>query len=142
MTLIEESKPNKTRFIEVSLSDVDAWSLAKTTALSVQSGLRVRVGAVLRKNGKTVAIAGNSLVNPPGNVPVSKISKHAEELVLSSVSSRVAANATLYICRVGKSDEPLNSRPCVRRCLPMILGHGVKTIVYAFDGYLVKERIN
>lgn len=118
--------------------------LNRALELSKTSTMRdFKHGAIIVKNGKTVATGVNANLNDPrlfaGNVPVSRgrlgkgISIHAEIAAMSSVRKMDLEGATIYIARSALSDgAPLMSKPC-ENCQKFLKKAGIKKVYYTID---------
>lgn len=100
-------------------------------ALADISKCRQKHGAVLMKNGVVLA-AGTNV----SRLSVDEISDenwrssgiHAEESVIRQAGT-AASGATIYVSRIGRSGDIINSRPC-KRCQGLAERRGVKKIVH------------
>ncbi len=133
------TKPKEWRLIEPSKRDYLFFESA--TNLARLSDNKFRVGAMLVKNGNIIAGAFNYVRNIPGNVALGDIGIHAEEAVINMCSETAAAGATIYVARIDRAGNNVNSRPCERRCWSYLQLSAVKTVVYYWNGRIIKERL-
>lgn len=131
--------PNQTKISHLMNRDVIYFEAACNAARL--SNYKTRVGAILVKNGNVAAVAVNYVRNVPGNVPLHQIGTHAEEAIVSMCSNSVLERSTIYVARINRAGNPLDSRPCDSRCWPLLHDMGIKYVVYSWKGRLIKERM-
>ena len=101
-------------------------SLALAAAKSSQH--KTRVGAVVVKSGRVLAIKPNRFKNNPLNAPPTRCSVHAEVAALRSCGTN-ARGSTVYVARVGGYELQQLAKPCPR-CSAYIVKAGLKRAVW------------
>jgi len=113
------------------------WLKRAAKAASQVEG-KWRVGCVIVKSGRVLAVAANSRKNDP-SVCVDRFwcsSDHAETAALRMVSDPYGATA--YVARIGRDGSPRHAQPCVR-CQEMLDKYQVRA-VWTSDLEYIKER--
>ncbi|WP_176711525.1 hypothetical protein [Streptomyces sp. PTY087I2] len=93
---------------------------------AAKSLCRHKVGAVLIKGSRVLAMSSNRYRNSPG-VDFMNATFHAEEVVLRRFTP--ARGATIYVARVNRIGETALARPC-ERCQAALLERGVRRACY------------
>lgn len=106
--------------------------LAKNSSAAGSKKVKSRHGAIVVKRGRIIG-AGVNVMRGVASVSQTDNSwrgsyVHAEEVALQTAGSK-ASGATLYVARIGKSHNALNSEPCTR-CEGMIQRFGIKNVVW------------
>lgn len=115
----------------------DHKNLNKAIKVSELSSCNQKHGAVIVKNGKTVAVGVNVDVNFNRIVtdPKTQASIHAEVAALNSAKKMDLTGATIYVARTNRTGKPLMSKPCPR-CQEAIKEAGIKKVYYTIDNYM------
>lgn len=122
------------RSLRLSNQDERLFSRAKTAAFSGDH-YRVRVGAVLARTGRPLAVESNRSIEG-ANTPFK--SGHAERRAIAGVP---AFKGTLYVARLALNDELMPSFPC-EVCMIYIRACACVSKIVYFDGHtLVKMRL-
>lgn len=110
-------------------------------SISLHSDYRVRVGAVIVKSGKPIAVGFNKIYSHPKWCEKKKDTIHAEIAALRTIAY-YAANTTIYVARLHKDGTPAMARPCAN-CMEMLHQFGVNKIVYTINEFpfFATERI-
>jgi deoxycytidylate deaminase len=90
-----------------------------------------RHGAVIEIGGSIVAAGVNGY--KPTIHRASKFSTHAEIACVSRVEPEKLDRARLYVARVNKAGQIVNSRPCAR-CELYLRSLGLGRVYYSIDG--------
>lgn len=112
--------------------------LERATELAKMSDYSVaRHGAIITRNGKTIAVGVNRRVNDPANLTNNKtdVTVHAEIAALNACRKTNLEGAIVYVARVLKDDTPAMSKPCAR-CQEALKARGVKVVHYTVDSTL------
>lgn len=121
------------------LSRNDRRRVALAARAAGSSNCKQSLGAVVVAGGRVMAAASNRYRNSASVTPHEHCTVHAEEAALR-LAGEHAAGATLYVTRVNRQGEWLDSRPCVR-CHQQIVAAGISRIVYmGEDGDLVSMK--
>ena len=114
-------------------------SLAKV--VSLHSNYKIKMGAVIVKHGKPIAIGFNNEKTSP-NVYGKQKTIHAEISALITISEHNLINSTIFVYREHKNGLPALARPCAN-CLAILATRGVKRVIYSVDTYpyYVEEKI-
>lgn len=123
-----------------TLSTKDHNYYGRALKLSLYGEHRVRVGALASVNAKITAGAFNTYRNVVNNAPYGSATYHAEFNCVRQIPPRLLPRTTLYVARVDKIGNPMDSRPCAR-CIKLLTFSGVRDVVYYFNGQLLKERL-
>ena len=108
--------------------------LNKALGVAMESDCKQRVGAVVVKAGKVLAVATNRDLNDPAILEQSKVYMHAaicaERRALAMISDDMAKGAVVYVARAARKDDNFAcSKPC-ERCQKVMKSAGVKRAVY------------
>lgn len=116
----------------------DARWLDRARRVAETADGRWRVGCVIVRGGRVLAVAANTQRNDPGALDgcLWHTSVHAEIAALRQVSD--PRGATAYVARVGRNGETRHSQPCLR-CREVLENAGVKA-VWSSDASYVKDR--
>lgn len=100
------------------------------------SDCTTKVGAVLERGGRILAVAYNNMGSRKlGNYVYSR---HAESNLLNNTD---AYGATVYVYREhAQTRQPLLARPCTK-CYSRLVEAGVKTIFYTTSVGWTKEKV-
>ena len=112
--------------------------LERATELAKMSDCRVaRHGAIITRNGKTIAVGINRRINNPAHVTNTKtdVTVHAEVAALNACRKTNLNGAIVYVARVLKDDTPAMSKPC-ENCQKALKERGVKVVHYTIDSTL------
>ena len=102
----------------------------------LQSDCKIKVGAVLEKSGRILAVASNKQGSMRDGGYL--YSRHAESRLLIN---RIAEGSTVYVYRQhAHTGELLLSRPC-HRCESRLRETGVKRVVYTTNGGWEEMRL-
>lgn len=101
-----------------------------------RSNCSTKVGAVLERGGRILAVAYNSMGSRKlGNYIYSR---HAESNLLNNID---ASGSTVYVYREhAQTKQPLLARPC-SKCYTRLVEAGVRTIFYTTSTGWEKERV-
>lgn len=118
------------------MSKADKARLDKASLISLMSDCKFKHGAVIVKNGNTVAVGINYQVNDPAflddDVAAVHAAIHAEVAALNACKKMDLNGAVLYVARTSKRGEEMMSRPC-ENCQKAIKARGIKKIFYTID---------
>lgn len=119
------------------MSDKDSRLLARAADLATYSTENYRHGAIIVKNGKTIAVGVNRRVNHPNQVidPKKNSSVHAEIAALNACRKTNVRGAVLYVARILSNGAPAMSKPCAR-CQKALTDAGVKKVFYTVESEL------
>lgn len=134
------------RFSTGNLSNKDEAGLRHAARVASVSGVRkYKLGAVVKKGGRTLGVGVNSYRTYSPNFrdtddfpPREFWTEHAEIAALRSVNFQ-AEGTTLYIARVSSSGKYRMSLPC-SRCMNAIKAAGVKRVVYTVANTIDMEE--
>ena len=122
-----------------SISKADKYYLDKAIELAKMSDCHFKHGAVIRKNGQTIAVGINHTINDPryleDGVAEEHAAVHAEVAALNSCRKVNLKGARIYVARVSKHGEPRMSKPCAR-CQKALSERGIKKVFYTIDNYM------
>jgi len=110
------------------------FEIAKVAAL--KSEHRIKIGAVLIKNGKPVAIGFNKVGKTH---PKAEWFIHAELDCVLETRFTNWKNTTLYVYRTNRLSQILNCKPC-HNCQEVLKLFGVKKVYYTTGGFIEKEE--
>ena len=123
------------KFLPV-ISKSDRYYLDKSCDLAELSDCKFKHGAIIRKNGKVIAVGINRNINDPeyldNDVAVEHAAIHAEVAALNACKKVNLKGATSYVARVTKNGEPKMSKPC-KRCQKALADRGIKKVFYTID---------
>lgn len=126
------------KFVE-AISNSDRQALNKAITVAELSDCHFRHGAVIRKNGNTVAVGVNYNINDPAfldnDVAAEHAAVHAEVAALNACKKMNLSGATLYVARINKNGEPRMSKPCAR-CQKAIRERGIKKVIYTIENVI------
>lgn len=97
-----------------------------------------KIGCVIAKRNRIVGIGFNRMKTHPKS-PHSHKNIHAEFMAVINAGFEVKG-ATAYVFRQQKNGTWAISRPC-EYCWKFLLDHGIKEVVYSFEGSFKKESI-
>lgn len=124
------------KFMPNPISRSTQTYLEKATELSKLSDCKMKHGAVIVKNGKTISIGINSNTNDPqyleDRVAAKHSSIHAEVAALNAVRKSDLSGATIYIARTNNRGEQRMSKPC-NACQNALRHRGVKKVFYTIE---------
>jgi tRNA(Arg) A34 adenosine deaminase TadA len=98
-----------------------------------------KVGAVLVRSGRIVAIGQNKYRNNPALVEHHNVSYHAEEVAIRRAGN--AEGATIYVARLTRSGKIGTAKPC-KRCQQALLDNGVTTAIWTEPFGWAKQRLS
>ena len=128
--------PTVLKFMPNTISNSTRKYLDKATELSKFSDCHFKHGAIIVKNGKTVAVGINTTINDPkyldDNTAAEYGSVHAEVAALNACKKMNLSNATIYIARTNKRGEARMSKPCIH-CQEALRKRGIKKVYYTID---------
>ena len=103
----------------------------KCVELALKSQLRHKHGAVIYYNGYIIGCGFNLLLTHPIVRHYSENKTlHAEMVAILRVRNKhLLRNATLYVARINKRGQLMNSKPC-ETCMKMIRSFGIRAIKY------------
>lgn len=114
------------------LSNRDKDMLDRAMYVARASTCKQRHGALIYKSGRVIGVGVNVSRNshPTMEIPFYAYSSHAEVKAIDAVyDGKLLQGATIYVARINKSGDPMNSLPC-RRCMLDIESTGIKRIVH------------
>lgn len=114
--------------LNVKQTDKIGRPLRAALALAELSKCKQRHGAVLMKNGVVIAAGTNINKEPTTDSNFRSCAIHAEAAVVSQAGT-AATGATVYVARMGRSGNPLNSAPC-KRCEGLMKRRGIKRVYH------------
>lgn len=97
-------------------------------ALAELSRCRQKHGAVIVKNGVVLAAGTNAMREPVSDTNFRSCSVHAEAKVISQAGS-AANGATIYVGRISRNGEYVDSTPC-KRCQGLMARRGIKKVYH------------
>ena len=112
------------------LSKREERYLERAVGVALTSTQKYRHGCIIVKNGKVVSVATNDRRNNPNicSFPKAEAGIHAEQWAIKK-SNTDLRGATLFVARVGRSGNPLLSKPCPA-CQKAIDSAGIKKVFY------------
>jgi len=110
------------------------FEIAKLAA--IKSEHRIKIGAVLVKNGKPVAIGFNKVGKTH---PKAEWFIHAELDCVLETKHTNWKNTTLYVYRTNRLDQVLNCKPC-HNCQEVLKLFGVKKVYYTTGASIEKQE--
>ena len=115
-------------------------SIRIAVKIAQSSVFKQRVGAVVAKNGRILAIACNAVRHKQGTFKKAWInSLHAEQAAMLQVDCK---GADLYVVRLLKNGELSNACPCLS-CRDMIFKKGIRNVYYSNEyGDIVKWKVD
>lgn len=110
------------------------WLRLAAKAASTATG-RWRVGCVIVRGGRVLAVAANSPRNEANTCPgrLWHMSEHAEEAAVRMTGS--ARGATAYVVRVGRDGRWRHAQPCIR-CQALLDEFEIKAVWSADPEYV------
>lgn len=102
--------------------------LKAALALAELSKCRQQHGAVLMKNGVVLAAGTNVIREPVSDRNFRSCSVHAEALVISQAGT-AASGSTIYVARINKAGDYVDSTPC-KRCQGLMRRKGIKKVYH------------
>lgn len=117
-----------------SYSKSELGMLNRAHAVALTSEASQRVGAVVARKGKILAVACNRNRNHPTILEEDKIRAHAaicaERRALKMLTKQQAKGAVVYVVRAARRDDSFaSSKPC-ERCEAAMEEAGIKRAVY------------
>lgn len=97
-----------------------------------------KIGCLIVKGNKVLG-AGCNLMKTHPKSPHPFHSSHAEFMAVAKANYKIKG-ATAYIYREQKNGTPAISRPC-ESCWNFLIEHGLKQIVYSFQGNFKQENL-
>lgn len=84
--------------------------------------------------GRVLSVGINSNRNDPSVIGDAqlKYSVHAEIAALRAWGGTNLKNATIYVARLGRSGDPMMSKPC-ENCQKALKEAGVRKVIYTID---------
>lgn len=121
-------------YYKTELSAKDKRRLNQAIEVSKNSDCRHKHGAVLMAGGRVLSVGINSNRNDPSVIGDAqlKYSVHAEIAALRSWGGTNLKNATIYVARLGRSGDPMMSKPC-ENCQKALKEAGVRKVIYTID---------
>lgn len=109
---------------------------------SRKSECKIKVGAVIVRRGKPLAMGCNIEKSHPAWVKGKCCTIHGEIAALIQVAHIPLRGSTVYVYREHKDGKPALARPCAN-CQTILKEYGVKTMVYsiATEPYYMSEKI-
>lgn len=115
----------------------DQEHLDRAVILAGMSEGKFKHGAVIRKNGKTIAVGINRMVNDPyfldDETAAKHSSVHAEVAALNACRKTNLRGATIYVARVNNKGTPSMSKPC-DNCQKALIERGISKVFYTNQG--------